>query len=157
MSQQFTVPSELYSRRTVEVILLLLDLLLFAGIYIFQKSFYNQLFRFFLWKQLSNGTGQWIGKLFLYRPGGTFKILGGQPSISVNFYSNFKILFFSETCWQGQDRGKTGTRHGDYREKKEIRQKQVNKRQGKDRDKIREEEGKKVGRGDGGVGEVREW
>ena len=50
---------------------------------------------------------------------------------------------------QGQDRGKTGTRHGDYREKKEIRQKQVNKRQGKDRDKIREEEGKKVGNGGG--------
>ena len=39
-------------------------------------------------------------------------------------------------------------------DKKEIRQKQVNKRQGKDRDKIREEEGKKVGRG--GL-EVREW
>ena len=46
----------------------------------------------------------------------------------------------------------TGTRHGDYREKKEIRQKQVNKRQGKDRDKIREEEGKKVGSCGGGGG-----
>ena len=54
---------------------------------------------------------------------------------------------------QGQDR------HGAYREKKEIRQKQVNKRQGKDRDKIREEEGKKVGRGGwgwGGKGVVRD-
>ena len=71
--------------------------------------------------------------------------------------------------WQGQDRGKTGTRHGAYREKKEIRteirQRQVNNRQGKDRDKIREGEGKKVGGrgvpdvgwGVGGVGEVREW
>ena len=36
------------------------------------------------------------------RPGRTFKILGGQPSISVNFYPIFKILFFSESCWQGQ-------------------------------------------------------
>ena len=52
----------------------------------------------------------------------------------------------------------TGTRHGDYREKKEIRQKQVNKRQGKDRDKIREEEGKKVGSWGcwGGKGMVRD-
>ena len=41
-------------------------------------------------------------------------------------------------------------------ETSQIRQKQVNKRQGKDRDKIREEEGKKVGRG-GCIGEVREW
>ena len=46
-----------------------------------------------------------------------------------------------------KNENKIGTRHGDFREKKEIRQKQVNKRQGKDRDKIREEEGKKVGRG----------
>ena len=57
---------------------------------------------------------------------------------------------------QGQDRDKTGTRHGAYREKKEIRQRQVNNRQGKDRDKIREEEGKKVGRGWGGKGMVRD-
>ena len=42
---------------------------------------------------------------------------------------------------QGQDKDKTGTRHGAYREKKEIRteirQRQVNNRQGKDRDKTR--------------------
>ena len=36
-----------------------------------------------------------------------------------------------------KNENKIGTRHGDFREKKEIRQKQVNKRQEKDRDKIR--------------------
>ena len=59
-----------------------------------------------------------------------------------------------DKTWQGQDRDKTWGLQGKERD----RQKQVNKRQGKDRDKIREEEGKKVGSwgGGGGKGMVRD-
>ena len=38
-----------------------------------------------------------------------------------------------------------------------FRQDRIGTRYGQDRDKIREEEGKKVGRRGGGVLEVREW